>query len=78
MLRSGEKASLRKVPAKCLLKLRAIIRFALARRGLATGSGRSENKRVKRCAQAWAAVGRVVTEVSGSIRERRGAEVVAR
>lgn len=31
--------------ARCLLGLRAIIRFALAKRGLATGSGTDENKR---------------------------------
>ena len=65
------------VPARYLLGLRAIIRFALAEKDLATGSGTNENKR-EEYAQARALVDRVVTEVSGGIRQSRGPEMLAR
>jgi hypothetical protein len=40
-----ERASFRPASGRCLLELGAIIRFALASRYLATGSGTDENKR---------------------------------
>ena len=40
-----ESASFRPACDRCLLGLGAIIRFTLARKGLATGSGTDENKR---------------------------------
>jgi hypothetical protein len=68
------------VPGRCLLELRAIIDFALARRGVATGSGTDKNKREEVRSSVrprGRRRGRSFRQHPGEERSRGGCEMIA-